>query len=137
MEAIRWIGDWKLDDHPTDHNSMLLDQDFGVQLTDGRKIICRARAVPVNGASFPWFVSPLLGGTPWRGPWKYGSTIHDYAYALGIDRKFADNLFLACLKLEGCPRWKCHAMYYGVRFGGWVPYKRMQKSRVGNGYPVG
>lgn len=49
------------------------------------------------------------------------AVIHDWMYADGFDREFADSAFLAALKEEGVVWWRRNLMWLAVRLGGsWV-----------------
>lgn len=63
---------------------------------------------------------------PPAGPHGAAAVVHDYFYVNqeGWTRKHVDELFLECLTVLGVAWWKRHAMYLGVRLGGWIGWNR-------------
>lgn len=63
------------------------------------------------------------------GQWAEAATMHDYLYSAegskqyGTTRKQADGMFKELMTRAGCPRWRIHMFYYGVRLFGWYFYE--------------
>jgi hypothetical protein len=56
---------------------------------------------------------------------KYGNAavVHDYLYATGLrKRKECDEIFLEAMSVLDVPLWKRYAMFYAVRWFGWIGY---------------
>lgn len=47
-----------------------------------------------------------------------------------IDRAFADNVFLEIMQVLGIGWWVRHAMYLGVRAGGWIAWNGHRESQT-------
>lgn len=77
------------------------------------------------------------------GPWDKPSVIHDKLYATALilhingtqrvcERPEADAIFLEAMGVTRTPEFPRHAMYEGVRVGGWKPwghYRSMSAAR--------
>ena len=66
-------------------------------------------------------------------PWgKYGkaAVLHDYLYhSQKFIRELCDAIFLEAMVVLGVKKWKRFLLYFGVRIGGWLPYKRYKKAK--------
>lgn len=66
-------------------------------------------------------------------PTEFGeaSLIHDWLYVNnGVKRGKADRIYLEVLKLLNAARWKQQLMYRGVRWGGWLAWKRYRAAEA-------
>jgi hypothetical protein len=54
------------------------------------------------------------------------AVLHDYLYARGRGRKFADKVFLGAMEAEGIPGWRRRLMYAAVRLFGRGAYTRVR-----------
>lgn len=89
-------------------------------------------------ASIP---QPLRWLIPVSGRHRAPAVVHDWFYRKGdlVDRisgvpitrkptrKEADTMFLMHMEQCGVPAWKRQAMYWGVRSGGWVAWRKNRK----------
>jgi len=68
---------------------------------------------------FHWFISKL-------GRYNKAAVIHDFIYQQGhsISRKMADQCFRDGMVDLGVDKWKRTLMYWGVRFGGWMAWRK-------------
>lgn len=77
-----------------------------------------------DGASIPSPLWPLIGH-PWDRKYYPAAIIHDYLYRhQPVSRRQADQAFREMLMRLGVARWRCEAMYTGVRVGGWIGWNR-------------
>lgn len=54
------------------------------------------------------------------------AVIHDALYITHVTtRETADNVFYEALLVLGIPRWQASLMWFGVRIGGWIGWKRL------------
>lgn len=80
--------------------------------------------------SIPRLFRPLLSVASAPVPF----VVHDYLYAIGSKRDFADKLMFSLMKFFVTPKygWQRRIAYWGVRSGGWVAYgkhRRRQRRR--------
>lgn len=67
---------------------------------------------------------------------EYGeaAVLHDLLYRDGryngvvIDREFADRVHREFLIWKGAPTWKVKAIFFALRIGGWVPWRKYRKA---------
>jgi len=91
--------------------------------TDRRHIIWGGRVDVPGGfdtdfASTPRFLHAIF---PPRGRWNKAAIVHDYLYReTNCSRFLADAIFRDAMRDLGVPVWRRVAMYYGVRFFGWL-----------------
>ena len=87
-----------------------------------RFIIKVPKGFVTDFASVPqllWFWLPYWG--------KYGKAaiVHDRLYhTRETSRRMADLIFYEAMQVEGTPKWKARLMYWGVRMGGYLSYKK-------------
>lgn len=77
-----------------------------------------------DGASIPKYLQTLFGDPFQKSQWR-PSFVHDYMYALQVDREIADEAYLYLMQQEEDLNisWiKEQLMYAGVRLGGWTRY---------------
>ncbi len=74
-------------------------------------------------ASIPWIF------WSWLPSWgKYGkaAVLHDHCYQTQCKtRKEADDIFLEAMIVSGTKKWKAKLMHKGVRWFGWLAYRRL------------
>ncbi len=64
---------------------------------------------------------------PKLGRWNKASVVHDYIYQTPLiqqTRKQADKIFLAGMTDLGVAKWKRMVMYWAVRIGGWMAWRK-------------
>lgn len=77
-----------------------------------------------DGASIPKLFWNLIG-SPFTGKYRVASLVHDALYASeGLDRKKCDEVFLDLMEQDGVGYFKRYAMYWAVRLGGGLVWKR-------------
>lgn len=79
----------------------------------------------INGASIPRSLWTLVG-SPYTGPYRRASVIHDYFVGEGsnpnvseAERKQADKMFYHACRYDGCSKGAAAVLYLGVRTGTW------------------
>lgn len=95
------------------------------------QIIDRGFMVPVgfqtDGASIPRFAW-MTTGTPYAPRHIRAAVVHDYLYQVGhITRLEADAIFRALLLQDGVSRYQAGKMFWALRLGGWVAWRRYRK----------
>ena len=76
-----------------------------------------------NGASIPSVFWSVLFVTPFHHTVRRAGLLHDWLYSRGNDRKLADDLFLALMKIDGANWAQRTAMWAAVRCFGGMFYK--------------
>lgn len=76
-------------------------------------------------ASVPRFLWPLI---PPTGRYTRAAVLHDYLYSKGckydFERWMCDELLFQACQALGAKKWRCYAIYWGVRLGGWMKFKK-------------
>lgn len=86
-------------------------------------------------ASVPWVFWQLI---PYWGKYGKAAVVHDYLYQAKLiivkkdglsfigrpSRKYADEIFYEAMLVGGTARWKARLMYLGVRWFGWLAWRR-------------
>lgn len=81
-----------------------------------------------DGASIPRFFWRLIG-PPLAGKYAPAAVLHDYLYQRQIfTRRGSDVVFKFMMETLGVPQWKINLIYYGVRLGGWLPWRNHARS---------
>jgi hypothetical protein len=69
----------------------------------------------------------------WGGRAHREAVLHDYLYCLDaepdVEQELADDIFFEAMECRGKPSWVRYPMFWGVRLGGWMFFK---KKRVSN-----
>lgn len=105
LRVLKQDGEW------------FLTEDFCFTL-DEYKVMCVPQGFKTDFASVPRlpFAYLLAGNTSHE-----AAVIHDWMYADGFERAFADDVFYAALRAEGVSLWRRWLMYRAVRlFGGGI-----------------
>jgi hypothetical protein len=68
-------------------------------------------------ASIPRALWPIM---PPDGPYQEAAVVHDWMYAAGYSRWWADAIFRYIMEATGIPLWKRWVMWAGVRLSGWA-----------------
>lgn len=85
-----------------------------------------------DGASIPRFAW-ISTGTPFDPRHIRAAIFHDYLYQVdGVTRLEADALFRAILVKDGVSHYQAVKMYWALRVGGWVAWRRYRKRQGGN-----
>jgi hypothetical protein len=88
---------------------------------EGKEIIAPAGFI-TDFASVPRVLWSIL---PPFGPYSRAAVIHDYLYVVGgCERSYADAIFLDAMKSIGVNIVTRRLMYWGVRCGGGVPWRK-------------
>ncbi len=81
-------------------------------------------------ASIPRLLWSLVG-SPAGGRYRRAAVLHDYLYAHGaalwLKRSEADAVFREAMLVSGVTPAKARIIYYGVRIGGWITWRRYRK----------
>jgi hypothetical protein len=80
-------------------------------------------------ASIPMVIQALIPKCVGR----RAAIVHDFLYrTLGDDGRYArwecDRIFLEALGVLNVPAWRRYALYWGVRFGGWLTWARYESA---------
>lgn len=77
-----------------------------------------------DGASIPKLLWSVIG-SPFTGKYEKPVWIHDWNYKTQkIKRNLADKIFYEGMVEERVSLWKRQTMWFGVRVGGWVSWRR-------------
>ncbi len=89
----------------------------------GTAIISIPTGFETDFASIPRFARILI---PKLGRYNKAAVIHDWMYqsGKGYRRKFVDQFFLEAMSDLGVAKWKRYVMYWAVRLGGWMAWKK-------------
>ena len=79
-----------------------------------------------DGASIPNWAWNIVG-TPYEPRFMAASALHDDMYRKTLPRKHADLYFYWILLNSGVKQTIAEKMYYAVRIGGKIPYKKYKK----------
>lgn len=108
-----------------DGRTYWLDADFHVRY--GRDLLRIPAGFETDFASVPralWVIFPPAG------LYSRAAVFHDWLYQFGaMSRADADRAFLVAMTALGVPWWQREAMYYGVRIGGWLAWRKYKKQR--------
>ena len=74
--------------------------------------------------SIPWFLWPFF---PPDGPYQKAAVPHDYLYKIGAPRWICDAVFRHIMEAIATSTFKRCLLFYGVRVGGWRPWRRHRK----------
>lgn len=88
-----------------------------------RIIVIVPRGFQCDLASIPRLLWPLLP----PGEYDEAAVLHDYLYTVGVPRWLSDSVFRHVLQGTGIRLWKRCALFWGVRFGGWVAWRKHRK----------
>ena len=83
-----------------------------------------------DGASIPKSFWSVIG-SPFNGAYVPSAVIHDGLYASeALSREICDEIFLELMKADGVSYTKRYAMYWAVRVGGALVWKKHTKEEV-------
>jgi hypothetical protein len=87
-------------------------------------------------ASVPWAFRRLID--PARGKHVWAAVLHDYLYenhvSSGFSREDADLIFYNAMVHYGTNRCQAEIAYYGVRIGGWKPWRDYETGKLKNSH---
>ena len=76
-----------------------------------------------DGASIPKLFWSIIGGV--LGRYGAAAVLHDFLYVKGIySRRRSDKIFLEAMAVLKVSWWKRKLMYYAVRVGAFIPWRR-------------
>jgi hypothetical protein len=81
-------------------------------------------------ASIPRFFWRVIGA-PAEGKYRLAAVVHDYLYRTpGICmRNQADSVLREAMVVSGCSAFDVHAIYWGVRLGGWLAWNANRRAK--------
>ena len=107
-----WNGSWEL----------LKPFVYHVGSKFSRHLVKVPKGFITDFASTPWIFWQFI---PKWGRYGKAAIVHDLLYQTKeTSRHMADLIFLEAMLVAGTPKWKARLMYWGVRIGGWLAYKK-------------
>lgn len=85
------------------------------------------KGTKTDGASIPRILWRVVGHP--LGEYCQAAVLHDYLYQTGkVTRSRADELLYEGMEVLGwVKKWKMRIIYWGVRLGGWLPWRNHRK----------
>ncbi len=120
-----WMSDAYFTDVDGSFGDFMLVRDLIYLDWDGKKWVTPQYFVS-DLSSIPFF---LRFAVPKTGLGK-APILHDYLYRTPkpyVSRKHADYLFYIGAVDEGMSKWKAKSLYYGLRSGGWLSWRKSRK----------
>ena len=114
----------------TEVSKYMLEKPYRRKLVEDFTFVYEGRVYTIkrgfwfDGASIPRFLWRAVG-SPMTGKYYLAALVHDMLYATHyFPREVADEVFLNIMEHCGVGMIKRHAMYRGVRMGGWVGWNK-------------
>ena len=108
--------------HPLDGDLYELDEPFGYCTIGGDPWPVPA-GFRTDGASIPRLLWRCIGH-PFRTAYVEAAVVHDYLYSTQLPtRRYCDAVFHEAMLESGCSAGQAWAMWFGVRVGGWYPWR--------------
>jgi hypothetical protein len=96
----------------------------------GKKEVHILPGLVTDGASIPRALWRLVG-SPFAGRYLAPAIIHDGLYAAeALPRRECDALFLEAMQETLVSSWRARTMYWAVRAGGWVVWRRHTQASI-------
>ena len=92
----------------------------------GSELVRVKQGFETDFASIPRILRIII---PKLGRWNKAAVVHDWLYSADgrlwwVDREIADLIFLDAMADLGVAKWKRYVMYWGVRLGGWLAWRK-------------
>ena len=97
---------------------------YRLRIGNFRLIIAVPKEFISDLTSIPRLLWPFF---PPDGPYLKAAIFHDYLYSIGAPRWLCDSVFRHVMEATNTPRAKRVVLFYGVRFGGWVAWRRHRR----------
>ncbi len=100
--------------------------EYHIGSEDSDEVVKIAEGFITDGASIPKIFWSLIGGP--LGRYGAAAVVHDYLYIEGTyTRKKTDRIFYEAMTVLKVPWWKRKMMYWAVRVGAWIPWRRYRR----------
>lgn len=124
---MKVIFPWpRIESSSEDGKTHRLESPFPVRLDDKLIIIPKGFESDLDSVPRVPLAYWLVKGRAYKAAW-----LHDYLYATGAPRKYADEAIRAAMKAEGVHGFWRAWIYGGVRVGGWKAYNEWREYNEG------